>query len=133
MRAATLVLLAFGLCDAFAAEPHKSETYKCRDRAGKITYSNSTCESQGLKSAGPVRDRTTVIPGAARPSEKKRAEPARDRPRAAPPVERAEPPETKGDLRVTDVEEPMPADDAEPRPKGAVVAPVNPLIQRMLR
>jgi hypothetical protein len=130
MRAATLVLLAFGLCDAIAAEPHKSETYKCRDRAGKITYSNSTCESQGLKSAGPVRDRTTVIPGAARPSEKPRAEPARNRSRAAPPAER---PESNGDSRVTDVEEPMPVDDAEPRPKGAVVAPVNPLIQRLLR
>ena len=130
MRAATLVLLAFGLCDAFAAEPHKSETYKCRDRAGKITYSNSTCESQGLKSAGPVRDRTTVIPGAARPSEKKRAEPERNRSRAAPPAGR---PETKGDLRVTDEEEPMPVDDAEPRPNGAVVAPVNPLLRRILK
>lgn len=130
MRAATLVLLAFGLCDAIAAEPHKSETYKCRDRAGKITYSNSTCESQGLKSAGPVRDRTTVIPGAARPSEKKRAEPARNRSRPAPP---AEPPESNGDLRATDVEGPMPVDDAEPRANGAVVAPVNPLIRRILK
>ena len=130
MRTATLVLLAFGLSDAIAAEPHKSETYKCRDRAGKITYSNSTCESQGLKSAGPVRDRTTVIPGAARPSEKKRAEPARDRSRAAPPAER---PETNGDSRVTDVGEPMPVDDAESRPNGAVVAPVNPLLRRILK
>lgn len=130
MRTATLVLLAFGLSDAFAAESHKSETYKCRDRAGKITYSNSTCESQGLKSAGPVRDRTTVIPGAARPSEKKRAEPERNRSRVAPPAER---PETKGDLRATDALEPMPVDDAEPRPNGAVVAPVNPLLRRILK
>ncbi len=130
MRAAILVLLVFGLSDAFAAETHKSETYKCRDRAGKITYSNSTCESQGLKPAGPVRDRTTVIPGAARPSEKQRTEPTRNRSRPAPP---AEPPETKGDLRVTGAEDPMPLDGAEQRSSGAVVAPLNPLLRRILK
>jgi hypothetical protein len=125
VRTAILVLLAFNLSDAIA-----EETYKCRDRAGRITYSNSACEKQGLKSAGPVRDRTTVVPAQSFPSEKRRAEPARQPPRSAPTVER---PRKSDELQAINAAEPMPDGDAEPRPGGAVMAPVNPLIQRMLR
>jgi len=128
MRTAILLLLAFAFFDAVA-----TETYKCRDRAGRITYSNSTCESQGLKSAGAVRDRTTVIPGAPRPTETRRAEPAPKRSRAAPPVPRKERAEKIEDAQASDAAEPTPGNDEEPRPRGAVIAPVNPLIRRGLK
>lgn len=36
--------------------------YKCTDAKQRITYSNETCEKQGLKDAGPVADRTTTMP-----------------------------------------------------------------------
>ena len=49
--------------------------YKCVDAQKRITYSNTTCEKQGLKDAGPVADRTTPVPGvpAAAPSSSKTA------------------------------------------------------------
>ena len=62
MRTIVAALLAIGAmpCLCFGAELNK-----CRDGAGSVTYSSESCESQGLKSAGPIRDRTTVVPGAA--------------------------------------------------------------------
>jgi len=37
-------------------------TYKCTDEQRRITYSNTSCEKQGLRDAGPVADRTTSMP-----------------------------------------------------------------------
>ncbi|MNC94964.1 hypothetical protein D3C83_119610 [compost metagenome] len=36
--------------------------YKCTDAQRRITYSNETCEKQGLIDAGPVADRVTSMP-----------------------------------------------------------------------
>jgi hypothetical protein len=36
--------------------------YKCTDAQQRITYSNETCEKQGLKDAGIVPDRVTTVP-----------------------------------------------------------------------
>ena len=36
--------------------------YKCTDAQQRITYSNETCEKQGLKDAGIVADRVTTLP-----------------------------------------------------------------------
>ena len=36
--------------------------YKCTDAQRRITYSNETCEKQGLKDAGTVADRVTTMP-----------------------------------------------------------------------
>ena len=49
--------------------------YKCM-KGNAVTYTNSSCETLGLKSAGPVRDRMTTLPmggqakGAAAPAGK---------------------------------------------------------------
>ncbi len=50
----TLLLALLPLCAA-------SQTYKCKDQAGSVTYSNETCEKQGLKDAGKVRERLTTM------------------------------------------------------------------------
>ena len=36
--------------------------YKCTDAQRRITYSNETCEKQGLKDAGTVAERVTTMP-----------------------------------------------------------------------
>ncbi len=52
LAASLLALLPF--CAA-------AQTYKCKDQAGAITYSNEACEKQGLKDAGKVRERLTTM------------------------------------------------------------------------
>ncbi len=66
MRSALLVLVFI----ATAALGAESQTYKCRDAAGALTYSNQTCEKQGLQDAGPVRDRLTTLPSVKAAKEK---------------------------------------------------------------
>lgn len=39
-----------------------SQTFKCRDAAGKITYSGTQCSDLGLKDAGEVKDQLNVSP-----------------------------------------------------------------------
>lgn len=51
-------LLAFA---AFCSAAHAQETYKCLDKAGRVTYSNVSCERQGLRHAALVADRVSVI------------------------------------------------------------------------
>ena len=51
---AALVLLLSG-------EP-AAQTFKCTDRAGKITYSGTKCGDLGLKDAGEVKDQINVSP-----------------------------------------------------------------------
>ncbi len=46
------------------ALPAAAQTYKCVDPGGRVTYSNITCEKQGLSSAGTVADRTSTLPSA---------------------------------------------------------------------
>ncbi len=53
-----LLLLLFLTTAAAGAE---TQTYKCRDAGGSLTYSNQTCEKQGLQDAGPVRERLTTM------------------------------------------------------------------------
>ena len=42
-------------------------TLKCRDKAGKITYSSEPCESLGLKNEGEVPNRVSVTPATKAP------------------------------------------------------------------
>ncbi len=58
MRAFILVLLWFWSAAAMA----QTIMYKCTDAQKRITYSNETCEKQGLKDAGTVADRVTSMP-----------------------------------------------------------------------
>lgn len=46
------------LCGAAAAQG----PYKCKDAAGRITYSDTDCELIGLTSAGEVKGRASVAP-----------------------------------------------------------------------
>ena len=38
-----------------------ADTYKCVDKAGRVTYSNSTCDRLGLRFASLVSERVSVI------------------------------------------------------------------------
>jgi hypothetical protein len=59
-RLAALFLLA-------AAAPYAAAVNKCVDPAGRVTYTSLTCEKEGLKPAGVVRDRMTIMPVVATP------------------------------------------------------------------
>ena len=63
MRTALIVLLfswsAAGLAQSARSTP---TMYKCVDAQRRVTYSNITCEKQGLQDGGPVADRTTSMP-----------------------------------------------------------------------
>lgn len=61
------VLLAVLL--AAAAPAGAAETYKCLDKAGRVTYANTSCDRLGLRFAAVVGDRISVIAtaGIARP------------------------------------------------------------------
>jgi hypothetical protein len=72
----------------FAALPATglAQTYKCADAQKRITYSNTACDKQGLKDAGPIADRVMTVPAAEMPKSAPRREPAK----AAPPTEKQE-------------------------------------------
>ena len=95
-------LLVTGAPDAAA-----QTMFKCRDGRGQVTYSNVSCEKQGLKDAGAVANRTTTLPMA--PAQKA-------------PAQR-------------DTKAASPKDDSEigPMPAPAQIKPVNPLIERLLK
>ncbi len=63
-------LLALAALCCFSEDGAAQATFKCADGAGRITYSNERCEKQGLKEAGAVRDRLTVVPIEAKPPAK---------------------------------------------------------------
>src|SRR5260221_12116486 len=48
---------ALAICTAASAD----ETYKCKDAAGKITYSGKECKLMGLTSAGEVKGQASVV------------------------------------------------------------------------
>lgn len=71
-----------------------AQLFKCRDAAGKITYSGTKCSDLGLKDAGEVKDRIQVTPApppsAQQPASSTRRE--NDEPPAATPAPAAEAP-----------------------------------------
>jgi len=69
--------------------------YKCKDAAGKITYSGNECELIGLTSAGDVKGKANVAP-AYKPPPGSRAKPgAGTRPPAKPASTASQSPATK--------------------------------------
>jgi hypothetical protein len=47
---------------ALASHDAVAQTFKCRDAAGRITYSGRACNELGLKDAGEVPDRLNTSP-----------------------------------------------------------------------
>ncbi len=48
-----------------------AQMFKCKNAAGKITYSSQACNEIGLTSAGEVRDSVTVVPSTPMPAQPK--------------------------------------------------------------
>jgi hypothetical protein len=71
-----------------------AQTFKCTDKAGKVTYSSTKCGELGLKDAGEVPDRINVNPAYQPPAATPRRESdVRGRPQQPPARARiAEPP-----------------------------------------
>ena len=78
-RGLLVALLLLPLCTAAGAQ----DMYKCKDAAGKITYSGKECELLGLMDAGAVTGRATVTP--ALRSSAPSAAPSAPRPYVRPP------------------------------------------------
>ena len=68
-----IALLALALCTPAAAQG----MYKCKDGAGRITYSGKECHLLGLTSAGEVTGRASVSPALKPPAAAPAAAPAR--------------------------------------------------------
>lgn len=75
-----IAMLGLVLCSTVAAQG----MYKCKDAAGKITYSGKECHLIGLTSAGEVSGRASVTPAVKSSPTGPAYAPAQDR--AAPPA-----------------------------------------------
>lgn len=89
MNRATLAVLIL----VFAHEA-SAQLFKCRDAAGKVTYSGTKCSDLGLKDAGEVKDRLQVTPAPSQPAPQPSSSARRenDEPPAATPPPAAEAP-----------------------------------------
>ena len=103
MRGSILLILML-----WATASQAQTMYKCVDDQRRITYSNITCEKQGLKDAGAVSDRVTSMPF-------------------------TEPPKPAKPGALPTVKLPLPSDDAEAGRDRPLVRPVNPLIEKLLK
>jgi hypothetical protein len=103
MRRLCAALIYFA-CFPLAAQP----LYKCADAAGRITYASERCDKQGLREVGPVRERTTVVPG--------------------PPAARVPDAASKAPAGTGEG-----ARNPDAPAKAATIKPVNPLIERLLK
>jgi len=90
--------LGMALCTAAAGQG----MYKCKDAAGKITYSGSECHLIGLTSAGEVTGRASVTP-ALKPPAAAAAPPARPLTPPGPASAKAPEPAEKRCFTVTKV------------------------------
>jgi hypothetical protein len=101
MRGALFAILAL-----WAASGAAQTMYKCTDARSRVTYSNETCEKQGLKDAGTVPDRVTSMPFTAT------QKPAVSKDAAKAPA-------------------PQKNDDTETGRSGTQVKPVAPLLEKL--
>jgi uncharacterized protein DUF4124 len=83
--------LVLGVAALLLSGAAAAETFKCTDKTGKITYSNTTCKELGLKDAGEVRDRLNVNPAYVPPPIRS-PQPRAPAPAAAPEAPRADAP-----------------------------------------
>ena len=108
-------VVGFLLCWFWAAAVLAQTMYKCVDGKRRVTYSNISCEKQGLQDAGSIADRTTSMLFT-------------DPPKPAASTERP-------DAAKTAVKPPASgaADEAETGRGAAQVKPVSPLIEKLTK
>lgn len=87
--ALAVLALAAAVLAAFDSPDAAAQTYKCRDAAGKITYSGRACSELGLKDGGEVPDRLNTSPAYRVPDRPPAAAPAKAE-TPAKPAETAE-------------------------------------------
>ncbi len=92
---ALFVLCSLCLCAIAAAQT----TYKCTDKAGKVTYSGTECHLIGLTPAGEVADRMNTAPAY-------KAPPKSSRPATPPAAAPAPKPEAKAAAKAEDEPDP---------------------------
>lgn len=106
--ALTALLAAAGIAPCML--PVQAQTmYKCLDASRRVTYSNITCDKQGLNSAGTVEERVTSMPFTAPP-----------KPAAAPAGVSAAP-------------RPQAQNDAEVGGPAAQIKPVVPILEKLAK
>ena len=106
-------VVGFALLWFWAATGLAQTMYKCVDGQRRITYSNISCEKQGLLDAGPIADRTTSMPFTTPPK----------------PAANTERP----DAAKSAVKPPVSADKAETGGGAAQVKPVSPVIEKLTK
>ncbi len=84
-----LAVLPACMAALLAAGASAGELNKCVNGSGAVTYTSETCAKEGLKDAGPIRERLTTMPSPPPPTVKlspkkesapeKKKEPAKDR------------------------------------------------------
>lgn len=72
-----------------------AQLYKCKDAAGRITYSSQDCASIGLIPAGEVREKVNVAPAFKPPPQPKPPAPTQAQPAPKPAPAAAEPEKKK--------------------------------------
>lgn len=86
----------------------QAELYKCTD-GHATTYSSTACDKLGLKSAGAIRDRLTII--------------------NAPAAARQEAPKSNAPATTTSAED----EEQRARKSAAAIKPINPLVDRLVK
>jgi hypothetical protein len=94
MRMTFPLLLALWLPAAFGQTASQT-MYKCVDRDKRVTYSNITCEKQGLVNSGVVVERTMTLPTAPAQDLKPKPKPAPEPEKPAAQVVEPKVPQTK--------------------------------------
>lgn len=102
-RRAAVVASLCALALLWPADAAAAELYKCTD-GKQVTYSSASCEKLGLRSAGQIKDKLTVVP-----AERRAAQTAQ--------------PKKKDDI----------ADEERARKDAVKLKPVNPLIEKPLK
>ncbi len=110
--ALTALVAAAGILPCIA--PVQAQTmYKCLDANRRVTYSNITCDKQGLNAAGTVEERVTSMPFTAPP-----------KPAAAPVAAPAGAPAAP---------RPQAQGDAEVGGPAAQIKPVVPILEKLAK
>lgn len=114
--ALTALVAAAGILPCVS--PVQAQTmYKCLDAGRRVTYSNITCDKQGLNTAGTVQERVTSMPFTA-PAKPAAAAAAAPAPAGSPAPAGAKP---------------QAQNDAEVKGPAAQIKPVVPILEKLAK